>query len=657
MVVCGVLGLSAGLVAGLIAPKIYEARAEIWIQGDDPERAKRNLGDSLSTQLAILRSEGVYKTALQRVAARKKDKQLKQDQKRLFEMYRVDVEPRSAVAQVRVRAYAPQTAADLANELARTYRSKRASATNQTEAARQQSYFDRMDRAKTTLEDSERRLSEYKSRTNAPDLNQKTGETIRYEAGLTARLDSARAELQQTEGEIRTINSEIRKRPEKIEESKVVGKNRQLEALEDKLSDLQRQRIDLTRTYAITSSKVTAIDEAIAETERQVMANRTKPWETRETKETVDPQRMSLERERAAKMARRSALSAEVSETTRTLGRVRAEMSLLPAAQQSMQRLQRDYDLALNRLQKLQQEALALDTQKVDEAGTAATLKAAEPDKTPVSPNIPLLMLLGGALGAVGAGIYTFATDRSRKPVRSSLDLEHLGLTAGVALALPKREEERRLRELPDPAARSAEAYRFMALSMPPGEGSKAVLFTGVGGKAGCSSAAGQFALALASEGRPTLLVDCDFRLCELTKVFHSSQKPGLSDILRKTLLPSQDNDMPMQTSHNNLSFLPSGSSGDGSIADFSHAQLRAAIDMLKEQADMIILDSPPCDQVTDAVRLAPLVDQVVLVVDAESTESDKVAMANRLLKQCGAKDIRVMLTGGDPRTTPFSSA
>jgi Mrp family chromosome partitioning ATPase len=77
---------------------------------------------------------------------------------------------------------------------------------------------------------------------------------------------------------------------------------------------------------------------------------------------------------------------------------------------------------------------------------------------------------------------------------------------------------------------------------------------------------------------------------------------------------------------------------------------------MLTERADVLVLDTPPCDVVTDAVRLAPLVDEVYLVVSAEDTESAKVNMAHRMLRRCGAKEVHVMLTGGDPNEAPFTT-
>lgn len=651
------IGLAAGTVVSIVAPRIYEARAEIWIQGDDAARQKQILGDQLETQLALLRSEGVYNKALGAVAAQFGDKKTADKNKGLYRLYTVDRTTGASVAVVRVRAYQPEFASKLANEIARTYRLVRTQANSTAEKSRQQGILTKLEDARESLEDAETRLSTYKARTGTPDLNQTTMQTLQYEATLTARLDAAKSEFEQVRSEMRTIGRQISMRPKQIEISATRGPNPEAVALQNRLSELQGQRIELLRTYMPTSSRIQGVDEAITEAKAKLAEANKKPWETRESQRVVDPQRQQLEQQFAEKQSRANALSAEISNLNSYVGRVKSEVARLPSAQSEMQRLQRNYDMANARFAAVQQQLQDRESTILPAAATAVVINNAQPDRRPVSPNVPLLLILGTSLGIVGGGLYGLATRKDDKAVRSPDDLErYTGLAASAVLSLPRKKEEQLLRALPSPGAKPAEAFRFMALTMPPGEGAKRILFTGVGSDAGCSSAAGQFALALACEGRPTLLVDCDFRQSSLTQVFDSAHKPGLSDILRRTLLPGSDNEVSMQTHHENLLFLPSGSSGDGSIADFSHSQLRAAIEMLTERADMLVLDTPPCDVVTDAVRLAPLVDQVYLVVAAEDTESAKVNMAHRMLQRCGAKEVHVMLTGGKSSDAPFAS-
>ena len=662
MAIGAVVGLVLAFVVSIFAPRIYEARAELVLMGSTAPKGTVTLGAPLETQLSLLRSEGVYreayKAALRKEAA---DTRVSQPQQPNLALYRngyfVDANPNSGVAMVRVRAFNPNFAADLANQIALIYQIIRAKADDAADKSQQRALIDRAERAKKELDDAESKLQSYKTQTGSPDLNQTTQQTLSYQATLTANLNDAQSEYQQSLSRIRVLGQNLRLLPRTIENMVDQAPSQDVSTLQDSLNKLVQQRIDLLRTFTETSTRVRDIDAQIADVKKQLASVANKPWEKTHYQVQANPQRQAMEQELSEEVAKSNALRTEIGNLQSTLATVQGQVAKLPAAQQQMQRLQRTYDFALQKYNDLQRQVADNVTSGTTGAAEVTTMTATA-DPNPVSPNVPFLLLLGGGLGLLGGAIYAIATKKDYKPVRTADELERLtGLPASAVLGLPRKHEDRLLRSLPMPGTKPAEAYRFMALTMPPGEGAKRIMFTGVGSDAGCSNAAGQFALALACDGRPTLLVDCDFRQSSLTHVFNSEQKPGLSDILRKTLLPSQDNDVHLATQHENLLFLPSGSSGDGSIADFSHTQLRAAIEMLTERADILVLDTPPCDVVTDAVRLCPLVDEVYLVVAAEDTESAKVNMAHRMLQRCGAKQVHVMLTGSDPNTSPFSTA
>ena len=61
---------------------------------------------------------------------------------------------------------------------------------------------------------------------------------------------------------------------------------------------------------------------------------------------------------------------------------------------------------------------------------------------------------------------------------------------------------------------------------------------------------------------------------------------------------------------------------------------MRGLIERLCTMADLIILDSPPVLAVTDPMLLSPLVDGVILVVDAQHTGRQAVKRAAETIKQ-----------------------
>lgn len=134
-------------------------------------------------------------------------------------------------------------------------------------------------------------------------------------------------------------------------------------------------------------------------------------------------------------------------------------------------------------------------------------------------------------------------------------------------------------------------------------------------------------ALSLALEERiNVLLIDADLAKPSIPGIFgYSEEKPGLFEYL--TMPNRSINDFILQTSPLPLSILPAGQ------ATSSPAQLLAGdvmtdlMDFLTTDQglyDIILLDGPPILATTEAVALAPIADEIVLVVGTgEATFED----------------------------------
>lgn len=134
-------------------------------------------------------------------------------------------------------------------------------------------------------------------------------------------------------------------------------------------------------------------------------------------------------------------------------------------------------------------------------------------------------------------------------------------------------------------------------------------------------------ALSLAIEERVNvLLIDADLAKPSIPGIFgYSEDKPGLFEYL--TTPSSSIDDFVLETSPLPVSILPAGQ------ATSSPAQLLASdvmtnlIDFLtadQQPYDIILLDGPPILATTEAVALAPIADEIVLVVGTgEATFED----------------------------------
>jgi Mrp family chromosome partitioning ATPase len=71
---------------------------------------------------------------------------------------------------------------------------------------------------------------------------------------------------------------------------------------------------------------------------------------------------------------------------------------------------------------------------------------------------------------------------------------------------------------------------------------------------------------------------------------------------------------------------------------------MEGVLEKLKEEADFVIIDTPPVATVTDGLVLAPKLDGVVLVVESGRSPSASLQYAIRRLQQSKARILGVVL-------------
>ncbi len=142
-------------------------------------------------------------------------------------------------------------------------------------------------------------------------------------------------------------------------------------------------------------------------------------------------------------------------------------------------------------------------------------------------------------------------------------------------------------------------------------------------------------ALAFASERDvKALLVDVDTQHPGLPKIFGIPGEKGIVDVLAGDLELSE---VLIQTNLPNLMLLPAGRGGPHVPELLSSREMGALLVELTQRLPdrFIIIDTPPCMASSDAAALAPLVGQIVFVVEAHSTQQAEVEAALSMLSAC----------------------
>lgn len=161
----------------------------------------------------------------------------------------------------------------------------------------------------------------------------------------------------------------------------------------------------------------------------------------------------------------------------------------------------------------------------------------------------------------------------------------------------------------------------------------------------GKSTTATNLAITFAQNDKRVLLVDCDMRRPKLGRLLGQSAELGLSDIL---LEPERCAEAISSTPEKNLKVLLAGAIPPNPSELLSSRRMKTFLEAMKKQFDLIILDAPPINVVTDAMVLCPESDGVLFVVRAGQSERGAVVRAVDLLEHANAKLLGFVLNGAD---------
>jgi len=148
-------------------------------------------------------------------------------------------------------------------------------------------------------------------------------------------------------------------------------------------------------------------------------------------------------------------------------------------------------------------------------------------------------------------------------------------------------------------------------------------------------------AITYALEGKRVLLIDADLRKPSLHRIFSLSNDNGLS-----TLLTGNANmeDAIQETMVACLSLLPSGPVPANPSELIASATLQELLESVKQEYDMILVDTPPVLTATDPVITSTLCDGVVMVVAVGRVKKDHLKKAKEQLDHVNARMLGIVL-------------
>jgi polysaccharide biosynthesis transport protein len=274
------------------------------------------------------------------------------------------------------------------------------------------------------------------------------------------------------------------------------------------------------------------------------------------------------------------------------------------------------------------------------------TIRAATPQDTPVSPDVPFNLGLGAALGLVigMAGVLIRAgRDTS---VRSADQLQELAQAPVLAEIAHDRRVPTRPLLVDDPfGSPRAEAFRKLRTNLQFLNGARGrgvIVVTSARMGEGTSTTACNLAITLAEAGNRVLLVDANLRDPEVADFLGVDSVPGLVDVLAGRMVWPY-----ARKTWNRGAFdvLPAGS------VAHDHSQLLSSFGLADLLGDMrshyhfVVVDTPALLPVSDAAAVAARADGVVLVVQHGQTSKEQVTAAVAALRSVSARLLGTVIT------------
>lgn len=175
----------------------------------------------------------------------------------------------------------------------------------------------------------------------------------------------------------------------------------------------------------------------------------------------------------------------------------------------------------------------------------------------------------------------------------------------------------------------------------------KTILITSTLSGEGKSWISANLACTFAQAGKKVIILDADMRKGRQYTIFGISPRPGLSNYLSGFDEDGKEVDLAdyiQETEVENLYVIPAGNVPPNPSELLVSENMVNLLDRLREICDIIIVDGPPTQLVTDSLILTRIVDSTVIVASSNQTKKDNLRRIIDNIQKVGGKIAGVVI-------------
>lgn len=531
----------------------------------------------------------------------------------------------SQLVKVSFESADPQTAARVANAIADTYIESDMEARYQMTKRASDWLNDRLAGLKKNLEQSERALQEYREReriVDAKGLAQSGG--ARQMEDLMRNLIEAR----QKRVEAENAYSQVKGAKDHLDTLPVVMRNPSVARLKDAENDAEKRIAELSNRYGREHPRMIQAEAEL----KQVREN---------ARRQIDTVVASLIKEYEAARANEQAVERALAEAKSYVQGINRKEFQLSALERDVATNRQIYEMFMNRFKET---SAASDMQG---NVVARIVDAAAPAGVPVKPNKEKVILIAFVVGIFIGVLVALLLEHLDSTLKSADDIEEkVGqpVLTMLPLLVGKSAKAVGRHYLDEPKSVFSEAVRtartgvlLSAIDSP----HKILLVTSSVPSEGKTTFAVNLALAHA-QTKKVLLIDADMRRPSLVKQLDlDGAKPGLSNLVSGT---ASFADCLQGVNGSSLHAITSGPIPPNPLELILSHRFKEALKQYAASYEIIVVDSPPVQLVSDAVVLSTMATGVLFVIKADSTPYQLVRRGIRALQGADAALFGVVL-------------
>jgi len=349
-----------------------------------------------------------------------------------------------------------------------------------------------------------------------------------------------------------------------------------------------------------------------------------------------------VQRTREQLQSRLTGIAARKAELETIQGEMRAELAAMPTGMRDMAEARVQLGIHRELVPYLIKSLQGAEITRSSAETLAELVDPATPPDELAAPNLPLLVALG-LLAGLGAGMaVTFARAPLRERVHRADELaEALGLERVAVLSRLGTRELVFACARASPMAEAIRALRGTLRFAPDGSVRRSVGLTSLGGDDSAGALAAELAVAFASEGRRTLLVEADLGRPGLAARFELAESAGLAEEL-------EDGGTWPELVHAARNGGPDVLLGGKTLVPAGDLLSRASAERFLNEAraryDVVVVSLPPLETLPAAPGLARALDIVCFAHRARTRPRARVAAAARALRATGARNLAGVL-------------